>query len=184
MQFGYLFPHINQLLFFIPTQDTVNSGKAGTKLQCLKSAANALKEGKSVLIDRCNLDREQRADFLQLGVPKVELHTVVLDFSAQICISRSVKRTGHDGNLQGGKAAAVVNRMLQNKELPKLTEGFSRIPFCQTDSDVSAALNTYRALGPVDTLPHGCFGQKKDAKVQLGIMKFLKKVEVPTKYGI
>lgn len=82
--------------------------------------------------------------------------------------------------MQGGKAAAVVNRMLQHKELPKLSEGFSRITFCQNESDVKNALNTYNTLGPLDSLPHGCFGQKNpDSKIQLGIMMFLKKAEVP-----
>ncbi|OMO97623.1 Histidine triad (HIT) protein [Corchorus olitorius] len=157
-------------------QDTINNGKAGTKPQCLKSATTSLKEGKSVFIDRCNLNKEQRVDFVKLGGPQVEVHAVVLDLPAKLCISRIAKRTGHEGNLQGGKAAAVVNRMLQNKELPKLSEGFSRIMFCQSETDVQTALNTYTALGPSDTLPHGCFGQKDpNAKTQLGIMKFLKR---------
>ncbi|KAF2306426.1 hypothetical protein GH714_017973 [Hevea brasiliensis] len=165
-------------------QDTINNGKAGTKPQCLKAAASALKEGKSVFIDRCNLDREQRVEFVKLGGSQIDVHAVVLDLPAQLCISRSVKRTGHEGNLQGGKAAAVVNRMLQKKELPKLSEGLSRIMFCQSESDVQAAINTYCALGPLDTLPNGSFGQKNpDAKVQLGIMKFLKKVDVPSNAG-
>ncbi|XP_050243988.1 transcription factor bHLH140 isoform X3 [Quercus robur] len=161
-------------------QDTIGNGKSGTKSQCLKSAASALNDGKSVFIDRCNLDREQRAEFVKLGNPNVDVHAIVLDLPAKLCISRSVKRTGHEGNLQGGKAAAVVNRMLQKKEFPKLSEGFTRITFCQNESDVQAAHNTYSALGPLDTLPNGSFGQKNpDAKIQLGIMRFLKKVEVP-----
>ncbi|XP_028057459.1 transcription factor bHLH140 [Camellia sinensis] len=163
-------------------QDTIGNGKAGTKTQCLASAASALKDGKSVFIDRCNLDREQRADFVKLGSPQVDVHAVVLDLPAKLCISRSVKRTGHEGNLQGGKAAAVVNRMLQKKELPKLSEGYSRITFCQNESDVQTAISTYSALGPLHILPSGCFGQKNpDAKIQLGIMKFLKKVDAPVK---
>uniref|UniRef100_A0A5B7BT05 Transcription factor bHLH140 n=1 Tax=Davidia involucrata TaxID=16924 RepID=A0A5B7BT05_DAVIN len=165
-------------------QDTIGNGKSGTKTQCLMSATSALKDGKSVFIDRCNLDREQRADFVKLGGPQVDLHAVVLDLPAKLCISRSVKRTGHEGKLQGGKAAAVVNRMLQKKELPKLSEGFSRITFCQNETDVQAAISTYSALGSLDTLPSGCFGQKNpDAKIQLGIMKFLKKVDAPVNAG-
>ncbi|KAI3932242.1 hypothetical protein MKW98_024962 [Papaver atlanticum] len=161
-------------------QDTIANGKTGTKAQCLKKATDALNDGKSVFIDRCNLDREQRSEFLKLGSPHVDVHAVVLDLPARLCISRSVKRTGHEGNLQGGKAAAVVNRMLQKKELPKLNEGFSRITFCLNEKDVEEAVKTYGAIGPLDTLPSGYFGQKNpDAKVQLGIMKFMKKVEPP-----
>ncbi|KAL9242587.1 hypothetical protein vseg_016573 [Gypsophila vaccaria] len=161
-------------------QDNINKGKYGTKVQCLSSAAVALKEKKSVFIDRCNMDREQRAEFVKLGSPEVDVHAVVLDLPAKLCISRSVNRVDHEGNLQGGKAAAVVNRMLQKKELPKLSEGFSRITICQSENDVQEALTTYSKLGALDTLPPGCYGQKSpDVKKQVGIMKFLKKVDRP-----
>ncbi|XP_008243317.1 PREDICTED: transcription factor bHLH140 [Prunus mume] len=161
-------------------QDTIKSGKAGTKAQCIESAINALKDGKSVFIDRCNLEIEQRNEFVKLGGPQVDVHAVVLDLPAKLCISRSVKRTGHEGNLQGGRAAAVVNRMLQKKELPKLSEGFARITSCQNESDVQSAIDAYSGLGPLDTLPNGYFGQKNPgAKIQLGIMKFLKKTDAP-----
>ncbi|XP_042487098.1 transcription factor bHLH140 isoform X2 [Macadamia integrifolia] len=159
-------------------EDTIGKGKAGTKVQCLSSAAGALKDGKSVFIDRCNLEKEQRAEFVKLSGLHVDVHAVVLDLPAKLCISRSVARSGHEGKLQGGKAAAVVNRMLQKKEFTKLCEGFSRITFCQNESDVQGAVNTYSGLGPLDTLPSGYFGQEnRDAKIQLGIMKFFKKVD-------
>ncbi|PIN19858.1 Polynucleotide kinase 3' phosphatase [Handroanthus impetiginosus] len=165
-------------------QDTINNGKAGTKIQCLSLAASALKDGKSVFIDRCNIDREQRADFLKLGGPQTEKHAVVLDLPAKLCISRSVKRTGHEGNLQGGRAAAVVNQMLSKKELPKLSEGFNRITFCHDERAVKEAVNVYGSLGPLDSLPSGCFGQKNsDTKIQQGIMKFLKKADPPGNTG-
>ncbi|KAL0736797.1 hypothetical protein Bca4012_013007 [Brassica carinata] len=158
-------------------QDIINNGKAGSKSQCLKMAIESLKEGKSVFIDRCNLDKEQRSEFVKLGGPQVEVHAVVLELPAQVCISRSVKRSGHEGNLQGGRAAAVVNKMLRSKELPKVNEGFSRILFCYNDADVENAVKTYSMLGPVDALPSGCFGQKNpDTKSQPGIMNFFKKV--------
>lgn len=159
-------------------QDTIANGKAGTKSQCLQSAIIALKDCKNILIDRCNLELEQRSEFVKLGGAQVDVHAVVLDLPARVCISRSVKRTGHEGNLQGGKAAVVVNRMLQKRILPKLNEGFSRIMFCQNEIDVKNAVDTYCSLGPFDSLPSGVIGQKSmDAKVQQGIMKFLKKVD-------
>ncbi|XP_065867498.1 transcription factor bHLH140-like [Euphorbia lathyris] len=74
--------------------------------------------------------------------------------------------------------------MLQSKELPKLSEGFSRIMFCHSKSDVQAAMDTYAALGALDTLRSGSFGQKKmETKVQLGLMKSLKKLDVPPNAG-
>lgn len=163
-------------------QDTIGNGKAGTKAQCLALASNSLKDKKNILIDRCNLNIEQRADFIKLKEShQVDMHALVLDLPAKLCISRSVKRTGHEGNLQGGRAAAVVNQMLKKKELPKLNEGFTRITICQNENDVQEALNAYGSLSSSDALPSGVFGGKKtDTKVQLGIMKFLKRVDVPS----
>ncbi|KAM1006220.1 hypothetical protein ACFX13_003025 [Malus domestica] len=61
---------------------------------------------------------EQMDEFVKLGgSAQVDVHVVVLDLPAKLCISWSVKGTGHEGNLQGGKAAAVVNGMMQKKEL-------------------------------------------------------------------
>ncbi|KAL3654899.1 hypothetical protein CASFOL_000685 [Castilleja foliolosa] len=159
-------------------QDTINNGKSGTKTQCLSIATTALKDGKSIFIDRCNINKDQRADFLKLRGPQTEKHAVVLDLSSKLCISRSVKRTGHEGNLQGGRAAAVVNQMVPKKELPKLSEGFNRITFCQNEGEVKDAVNLYGSFGPLDSLPSGCFGQKSpNTKIQQGIMRFLKKVD-------
>ncbi|KAM1442187.1 hypothetical protein ACFX13_010085 [Malus domestica] len=120
-------------------------------------------------------------DFVKLGgSSQVDVHAVVLDLPAKLCILRYVKRTGHEGNVQGGKAAAIVNRMLQKKELPKLGEGFARITCCQSESDDQSSVDAYSGLGPLDTLPNGYFGQKNPgAKIQLGIMKFLKKTDGP-----
>lgn len=154
----------------------INNGKAGTKVQCLKAAADALNERKCVFIDRCNLEREQRADFMKLSGSHADIHAVVLDLPAKVCISRCVNRTDHEGNLQGGRAAAVVNKMLQKKEVPNLNEGFSRITFCQNDDDVKEAIKTYSELGAADKLSSGEFGQKsKKESVQPSIMKFFKK---------
>ncbi|KAM3229006.1 hypothetical protein ACQJBY_060127 [Aegilops geniculata] len=159
-------------------QDTIGKGKAGTKIQCLKVAADALKEGKSVFIDRCNLEREQRSDFVKLGCTvQADVHAVFLDLPAKVCISRSVSRTSHEGNVQGGMAAMVVNRMLKNKQAPLLTEGFSRITFCTDDDDIKKAVDMYSALGPSHSLASGVFGQKSKGPVQTGIMKFLKKAD-------
>ncbi|KAG6427669.1 hypothetical protein SASPL_111915 [Salvia splendens] len=130
-------------------QDVINNGKSGTKIMCLSVAAAALEDGKSVLIDRCNIDKEQRADFLNSWAR---------------------------GKLQGGRAAKVVNHMAPKKELPKLSEGFNRIMFCYNEKDVKEAIKLYGSLSLCDSLPSGCFGQKSlDSKVQVGIRSFFKK---------
>ncbi|KAI5016070.1 hypothetical protein ZWY2020_005921 [Hordeum vulgare] len=158
-------------------QDTIGKGKAGTKIQCLKAAADALKEGKSVLIDRCNLEREQHSDFVKLGCTvQADVHAIFLDLPANVCISRSVSRTSHEGNVQDGMATMVVNRMLKNKQTPFLLK-VSVGSMLTDDDDIKKAVDMYSALGPSHSLALGVFGQKSKGPVQAGIMKFLKKVD-------
>ncbi|KAM1442180.1 hypothetical protein ACFX13_010077 [Malus domestica] len=124
-------------------------------------------------------------DFVKLGgSSQVDVHAVVLDLPAKLCILRYVKRTGHEGNVQGGKAAAIVNTMLQKKELPKLSEGFARITCCQSESDDQSSVDAYSGLGPLDTLPNGYFGQKNPgAKIQPGTVSLSEKSGKESKEG-
>ena len=48
-------------------QDSVRSGRPGTRKQCLAAARRALAAGSHVLIDRTNFDASQRADFIALA---------------------------------------------------------------------------------------------------------------------
>lgn len=48
-------------------QDTVKAGKRGTRAQCISAARTALEAGTSVIVDRCNVDQEQRRDFIHLA---------------------------------------------------------------------------------------------------------------------
>ncbi|MCL7026540.1 hypothetical protein MKW94_014170 [Papaver nudicaule] len=138
---------------------TAANGEGGAEALYLKKAIDALKGGKSVLIDTCNLELEQFSEFRKLGSPRVDVHVVVFNLTAWVSISQSLKCTDNEGQLKGGKPSAAVSQMLQMKELPKLNEGFSRITFCLNESDVREAINMYGDLGPLDTLPSGCFGQ-------------------------
>lgn len=152
-------------------QDIISNGKRGSKTQCLKCTSEALSKGESVIIDRCNLSKEQWLEFVELAGPQTEVHAVVLDLPTKLCISRAVKRTEHEGGLQGGRAAPTIYQMVQTKKPPTLSEGFSRIMFCQTESDVEKAIAMYKELGPDDVLPSGMHGDKPEG----GMLRYFKK---------
>lgn len=152
-------------------QDIISTGKRGSKAQCLKCTSEALNKGESVIIDRCNLNKEQWAEFIELAGSQTEVHAVVLDLPTKLCISRAVKRSEHEGGLQGGRAAIAINQMVQTKKPPTLSEGFSRIMFCQTESDVEKAISMYKELGPDDVLPSGMYGDKPEG----GMLRYFKK---------
>ena len=49
------------------SQDSVRSGKPGTRKQCLAAARRALAAGSPVVLDRTNFDVSQRVDFISLA---------------------------------------------------------------------------------------------------------------------
>eukprot|EP00250_Pteridium_aquilinum_P003499 c13818_g1_i1 orf=361-2667(-) len=132
-------------------QDIVSNGKRGTKEQCLKLAEKALNQGFNVMIDRCNLAKDQRRDFLQLARRlHAQAEALVLDLPVKTCIQRAIQRKGHEGGLEGKSAPAAIGRMAQGKEMPVELEGFSVIVTCHTEEDVVKALNIYQESQVVD----------------------------------
>lgn len=137
----------------------IANGKRGTKAQCLKVAGTAVSAGSSILIDRCNLDVEQRKEFLHLAKERgIEAHAVVLNLPVSVCIQRAMQRTGHEGGLEGANVGGVVNRMSRTRKPPTLEEGFARVIYCRTDAEVEDASLVYSKLDPWGHLSLGVFG--------------------------
>lgn len=148
-----------KLQLSVVEQDVISNGNRGTRVQCLKTASTALSAGHSVLIDRCNIDIEQRKEFLQLAKERgIEAHALVLNLPVTLCIQRASQRTGHEGGLDGPNVGAVVNRVSRTRTPPTLGEGFVRITYCRTDAEVEKTVILYSQLHPEDHLPAGVFG--------------------------
>jgi aprataxin len=164
VEFGVLSSHLSDIRkaefnVGVVVQDIIAKGKRGTRKECLKYAERALAQRSSVLIDRCNIDKAQRSEFLQLAAScGVEAHGVVLNLPASLCIQRASKRVGHEGGVTGENAGSVINRFISTRQLPSLSEGFSRITFCRTDLDVEKVLQQYQELLPSKCLERGVFG--------------------------
>ncbi|CAM6043843.1 unnamed protein product [Sphagnum compactum] len=140
-------------------QDVISKGHRGTRVQCLKQAASAVSKGSSILIDRCNIDVDQRRDFLELAKERgIQAHALVLNFPSSVCIQRATLRTEHEGGLLGPDVGRVVNHVYRSRQLPTLGEGFSRITYCRTDAEVEKAVTLYSQLHTEDHLPLGIFG--------------------------
>lgn len=134
-------------------------GKKGTRVQCLRKAAAALAQGSSVVIDRCNIDRQQRVEFLELcRQAGAEAHALVLNLPVRVCIERAMQRVGHEGGLQGTGVGPVVHRFARCIEFPDVNEGFLRVMFCLGEDEVEYALSVYRLLDATGSLAPGVFG--------------------------
>lgn len=146
-------------------QDVISNGKRGTKVQCLKLAGTALSTGRCVLIDRCNIDVEQRNEFLLLAKERgVEAHALVINLPLSVCIQRASQRVEHEGGLQGSGVGGVVTRVSRSRIPPTLEEGFVRITYCRTDPELEKSVALYSQLDVRGSLPSGVFG----ASVQEG----------------
>ncbi|GAB4815963.1 hypothetical protein N2152v2_003009 [Parachlorella kessleri] len=140
-------------------QDTINNGKRGSKEMCLTAARQALTAGRSVVVDRTNIDVGQRAPFLQLAQQcGAEAHCLVLRLPVKTCMSRAAGREKHEGGLQGKGAYAAVNIMhsaYMRVGPPTEAEGFGSIVLCESDADVDAALHAWATFGVDHTDPLG-----------------------------
>eukprot|EP00891_Asterochloris_glomerata_P006087 jgi/Astpho2/6087/Aster-04034 len=140
-------------------QDTISgTQKPGSRQQCLAAARHILQAGKSCIIDRTHVTKEQRADFLALARDKgAEAHAVVLNLESRVCEQRAEQRQGHEGHLEGPRARVAAKRMYEQlqKNLPsKAAEGLTSIMVAKSDGDVERALQAWTCYGsgtkPVD----------------------------------
>jgi aprataxin len=151
--------------FLVILQDVISNGKRGSKAQCLKVAGTALSAGRSVFIDRCNIDVTQRQEFLVLAKERgVQAHALVINLPVSVCIQRASQRTDHEGGLEGSGVGGVVTRVSRSRIPPTLEEGFARITYCRTDTELEKTIALYSQLDIRSHLPLGVFG----ASVQEG----------------
>jgi len=139
-------------------QDIVRGGKSGTRQQCLAALSRAIADGKSVVVDRCNLDAGQRADFVALAkASQASVHSVVLQLPNDVTALRAGSRKNHEGGLNGATAAKVSRimsgKMRKQEALPSKSEGFSHITKCTNDLEVAKALSTWMTWTASNALP-------------------------------
>lgn len=139
-------------------QDIIAGGKQGNRKQCLKLTKSELSCGRSVLIDRCNMEAEQRKDFLAVAAETgADAHAVFINLPLSVCIARATSRQNHEGGVEGPRAEAVVKMNLRKQQLPVFEEGFKRISVCRSDVQVADTLELYKNLTPIDSLLEGVY---------------------------
>jgi hypothetical protein len=81
----------------------------------------------SAITRRCNVDAEQRADFVSLAAAAgAPCHCLVLGLQQQLCLARASARQGHEGGVEGKAAALVVGQMAA--QLKKAGRGYRIAP--------------------------------------------------------
>mmetsp|Transcript_33363 Transcript_33363/g.76239 ORF Transcript_33363/g.76239 Transcript_33363/m.76239 type:complete len:428 (-) Transcript_33363:190-1473(-) len=133
-------------------QDSINGGQPGSRQQCEEFARRCLMQGKSIIVDRCNFNAQQRRTWVDLAREfSCHCDSIFLDLPLEVCKDRVARRVGHEGGVQGSDAAtrAIVTRMGNLLEPVRKGEGFRHSTTCTTPSAVTHALRALLAPRPL-----------------------------------
>lgn len=110
----------------------INQDTLGDRHKCLQVFRQAMKDKKSVIIDRCNINKMQRSiwikEALKFGVE--DISAVYLHCHPQTCIERISNRKGHPTIKESSsieKNTEIVTNFTRTFEIPEISEGFDKI---------------------------------------------------------
>ena len=114
----------------------------------------------TVILDRCNLTKDERQEWLQLA-HRVRAWVVFFDVSAEECKWRIVRRLGHPTVKKGG-GARIIDSLNGSLQPPSAIEGFERVLSITTFDACNALLEELGCgVYPTSTIP-----------VEQGLVKF------------
>ena len=133
-------------------QDCAGShGKPGSRSDVMQAALLSLRDGYHVVVDRTHLTVDQRKPFIALATALgCRVHAVELAIPLDVCVQRILKRTNHEGGVEGQSGVGVAHRMRAGKDnsSPSARESFTEVTRCKTDADVARCAQRYATLPP------------------------------------
>ena len=125
-----------------PSFVRVNQDELGDRWACESAVATALRSGRSVCVDRCNFNAEQRAHWVRLAVAAGVGHRVsvlFLNVDRAECERRAAARVGHP-TITPANARSVIAQMAGAFTPPHASEGFATVYVAASPAQVAAAL--------------------------------------------
>lgn len=129
-----------------------NQDALGSRKKVLSHARTALLAKKSVIIDRCNYDVEQRSHWVNLAQEfniSTLLCLVMPSYrDSWLCASRAEERGNSDGvHEEGVNWRGVCIQMARGFQYPTLEEGYTGLFICNNDQDLDTFANTIKDVG-------------------------------------
>lgn len=126
----------------------VNQDEMGNRKAVEASAKTAIAKGLNVVVDRCNIDFEQRIHFLELAhkAGVTDIRCLWLDTPAQVCKDRVSVRKDHPTIPQGDFGHGIIDRFVTFLVPPMRGEGFCEIVRASTEAEVDQALEKFAIL--------------------------------------
>jgi predicted kinase len=110
----------------VPAPVRVSQDELGSRGRCLSLGAAALRAGRSVVIDRCNFDRAQRAHWVKLAAQhRAVAVALFLHVPAAVCKRRVMARVGHPTLGPSAESLRVIDRFGKMLVPPVESEGFA-----------------------------------------------------------
>ncbi|GAM26089.1 hypothetical protein SAMD00019534_092640, partial [Acytostelium subglobosum LB1] len=126
----------------------VNQDDLGTRKKCEDVMIASLKQGESVVIDRCNFDIQQRRTWVRLahqyGVKNIHLLWFKMD--TDLCKKRIVVREDHPTIPKGNEGIEIINKFEVMFVEPGPHESFSDIQVIQSEDESNAAIESYAKM--------------------------------------
>lgn len=129
----------------------VNQDDLKTRKACEVLARDSLKKGKSVIIDRCNFDIQQRNVWVKIasefGV--TDIRCVQFKVPIEVCKQRIVVREDHPTIPKGDSGIKIIDNFSGILVNPSPWEGFTEILSAQNEKEIDLILDK---LSPLATL--------------------------------
>eukprot|EP01130_Rhizamoeba_saxonica_P016256 TRINITY_DN747_c0_g1_i1.p1 TRINITY_DN747_c0_g1~~TRINITY_DN747_c0_g1_i1.p1 ORF type:complete len:738 (+),score=178.47 TRINITY_DN747_c0_g1_i1:260-2215(+) len=126
----------------------VNQDELGNRRKCESRTRQALQNGRSVVIDRCNIDIDQRSVWLKMardmGVGNI--WCFVLDIPAEVCKSRISVRKDHPTIPEGDFGHSIIDKFQYLRQYPIEQEGFNSIITVHSEQETEDAIQHFGTL--------------------------------------
>ncbi|KDQ11866.1 hypothetical protein BOTBODRAFT_189560 [Botryobasidium botryosum FD-172 SS1] len=143
------------LELYEPTFVRCNQDELGTRRDVEALVRSTLQSGKSVIVDRTNIDPGQRRTWIDIGrqFPGTEIWGLMLDTPMSVCTARIQTRTDHPTITSPELGLSVLSRFASEFQPMHLSEGFDLLSSLAprpspiyTAEDIATILARIRAL--------------------------------------
>lgn len=118
----------------IKTYDAVRISQddLGSRQDCLRECASALARGQSVVVDRTNVNLQQRHYWISLARHYHVKHLMAIywELGLETCIERAIARKGHPTMTElipDDRKAEIIKQFSNNYTKPEVNEGFHEV---------------------------------------------------------
>jgi len=128
-----------------PSWEVVSQDALGSRQKCEKAVADALAQGRSVVVDRTNLSASQRSTWVDLGASfGAACHAVHITVPVDVCKARVQARKTHPTGVSGTSGLRVLAIMMQlGIQAPLGSEGFTVVAEARNDSSLQTLISLY-----------------------------------------